>query len=90
VALGKLAGVMDQGDRTVITPFDLSNTSSVVKVLAEARLNAYALNPRTVAVGVPPVSGEQRQELARHVQKLSDETKVAVRAIRHDDHKKIN
>ncbi len=60
-----------------------------MKALASARLNAYALDPRTVAVGVPPVSGEQRQELARHVKKLGAEAKVAVRMIRQDARKQI-
>ncbi len=41
------------------------------------------------AVGVPPVSGEQRQELARHLKKLGDEAKVAVRMIRQDARKQI-
>ena len=89
VAIGRMAGVTGQGDRIVVTPFDPSHVPAVVKALTEARLNAYALNPRTVAVGVPPVGGEQRQELARHVKKLGDEAKVAVRMIRQDARKQI-
>ncbi len=89
IALGKLAGVTRQGDRIAVTPFDPANVSAVEKALTEARLNAYALDPRTVAVGVPPVSGEQRQVLGRHVKKLGDEAKVAVRMIRQDARKQI-
>src|SRR3954468_15469308 len=65
VSVGKLASVTSQRDRIVITPFDPANVPAVVKALTEARLNAYALNPRAVCVGIPPVSGEQRAELAR-------------------------
>ena len=61
----------------------------MVKALSDARLNAYALDPRTVCVGIPPVSGEQRAELARHVKKLGEEAKVAVRAIRQDARKQF-
>ena len=89
IALGKMSGVTRQGDRVVVTPFDPANIFAVVRALTEARLNAYALDPRRVAVGVPPVSGEQRQELARHVKKLGDEAKVAVRMIRQDARKQI-
>ena len=67
VSLCKMAGVTSRGDRIVITPFDPSNVPAVVKALSDAKLNAYALDPRTICVGVPPVSGEQRAELARHV-----------------------
>lgn len=89
VALAKMAGVVGQGDRIVVTPYDPANVPAVVKALTEARLNAYALNPRAVAVGVPPVSGEQRAEIARHVKKLGEEAKVAVRSVRQDARKEI-
>jgi ribosome recycling factor len=89
VEVGKMASVASQGDRIVVTPFDPAHVPAIVKALTEARLNAYALNPRTVAVAVPPVSGEQRQELARHVKKLGEEAKVAVRMVRQDARKQI-
>ena len=87
--LGKLAGVTSRGDRIVVTPFDPANVPAIVKALTGAMMNAYALDPRTVAVGVPPVSGEQRAEIARHVKKLGEEAKIAVRAIRQDARKQI-
>jgi ribosome recycling factor len=89
VAIGRMASVTGRGDRIVITPYDQAGVPAVVKALSEARLNAYALNPRAVCVGVPPVSGEQRAELARHVKKLGEEAKVAVRSIRQDARKQI-
>jgi ribosome recycling factor len=87
--LGRMANVAHRGDRIVVTPFDPSGVPSIVKALAEAKLNAYALDPRTVAVTVPPVSGEQRAELAKHVKKLGEEAKVAIRSIRQDARKQI-
>jgi ribosome recycling factor len=89
VAIGRMASVTGQGDRIIITPFDQANVPAVVKALSEARLNAYALNPRAACVGVPPISGEQRAELARHVKKLGEEAKVAIRSIRQDARKEI-
>ena len=89
VAIGRMASVTGRGDRIVVTPFEPANVPAVVKALSDARLNAYALDPRTICVGVPPVSGEQRAELARHVKKLGEEAKVAIRAIRQDARKEI-
>src|SRR3954469_5582298 len=43
VALGRMASVTGRGDRIVVTPFDPSHVSAVVKALSEAKLNAYAL-----------------------------------------------
>ncbi len=70
-------------------PFDPSHVPPVVTARTEARLNAYALNPRTVAVGVPPVIGEQQSEIARHVGRLGEEVKADVRMIRQDTRKQI-
>src|SRR3954469_22279113 len=89
VAVERMASVTSRGDRIVVTPFDPANVPAVVKALSQAKLNAYALDPRTVCVGVPPVSGEQRAELARHVKKLGEEARVAVRAVRQDARKQI-
>jgi ribosome recycling factor len=89
VSIGSMAAVRSQGDRIVVTPFDPAGVPAIVKALAGARLNAYALNPKDVGVGVPPVSVEQRAEMARHVKKLGEEAKIAVRAIRQDARKQI-
>ncbi len=89
VPMVRLATVASQGDRIIVRPFDPSHVSAIVKALTESRLNAYALNPTTVAVGVPPISGEQKEELARHVKKLGEEAKVAVRMVRQDARKQI-
>ncbi len=89
VAIGRMASVTGQADRILITPFDQAGVPAVVKALADARLNAYALNPKVVCVSVPPVSGEQRAELSRHVKKLGEEAKVSIRAIRQDARKQI-
>jgi ribosome recycling factor len=78
-----------QGDRILVTPFDKGNVPAIVWALNEARLNASALNPSTVSVSVPPISGEQRAEIAGHVRKLGEDAKVAIRAIRQEAHQGI-
>ena len=42
-----------------------------------------------MSVSVPPLSGEQRGEIARHVKRLGEEAKVAIRAIRQEARKRI-
>ena len=89
VAINRLGAIKVQGDRILITPFDRANVPAIVKALNESRLSAYALNPTTVSVSVPPISVEQRQDIARHVKKLGEEAKVAIRAIRQQTRKQI-
>src|SRR5215472_8666295 len=78
-----------QGDRILITPFDKAVVPAIVRALNEARLNAYALNPSSVSVSVPPIGEEERAEIARHVKKLVEDATVAIRAIPQGARKKI-
>ena len=87
--LAKIAVIGRQGERIVITPFDPASTGAIVKALTDAKLNAYALNPKSVCVSVPPPSGDQRTVMARHVKKLGEEAKVAIRGVRQDARKQI-
>jgi ribosome recycling factor len=89
VPINRLGTARLQRDRILITPFDRASVPSVVKALNESRLSAYAVNPTTVSVSVPPMSLEQRGEIARHVKKLGEDAKVAVRAIRQQARKQI-
>ena len=87
--IGHRAAVTSRNDRIIITPFDRADVAAIVKSLAEAKLNAYALNPSTVCVGIPPISVEQKAEIARHVKKLGEEAKIAIRSIRQEARKQI-
>ncbi len=87
--IARLGAISRQGDRILIAPFDPADVPAVVRSLTEAKLNAYAVNPRTVAVSVPPISLEQRAEMARHIKHLGEEAKVAIRAVRQEARKQI-
>jgi ribosome recycling factor len=87
--INRIGVIKAQGDRILITPFDRADVSAIVKALNESRLSAYALNPTTVGVGIPPISVKQREEIARHIKKLGEEAKVVVRSIRQQARKQI-
>jgi ribosome recycling factor len=89
IPIRRLGVIKQQGDRILVTPFYKTDVPAVVRALTEARLNAYAVNPMTVSVSVPPISGEQRVEIARHVKKLGEDAKIAIRAIRQEARKQI-
>jgi ribosome recycling factor len=90
VPMNRLGAVRAQGDRIVICPFERENVAPMIKALNDSRLSAYALNPTTVSVSVPPLSVEQRADTARHVKKLGEEAKIAVRNVRQQARKKID
>jgi ribosome recycling factor len=89
VPISRLGAIKMQGNRILIQPFDRATVSAIVKALCESRMSAYAVNPTTVCVSVPTMSVEQRDDIVRHVKKLGEEAKVAVRAIRQQVRKQI-
>lgn len=88
--LNRIAAVSHQGGRIVVRPFDPAHVGAIVKALTDGRLNAYALDPRTVAVSVPPISGEQRADMMRQVKALGEQARVAIRQVRQDVRKAIS
>lgn len=89
VPVNRLGTVKSQGDRILITPFDRATVPAIVRALNDSRLSAYALNPTTVCVSIPTLSGEQREETMRHIKKLGEDAKIAVRSIRQQARKQI-
>ena len=81
--LRQLASVTSVKDRIHVIPFDRSHVNGIAKALVEGKLNAYAMNPTTVCVPIPPISGEQKEEMSKHIRKLGEDAKIAVRQIRH-------
>ncbi|WP_235963182.1 ribosome-recycling factor [Tautonia rosea] len=89
LSIDRLASVSGRGDQLLIRPFDPSVVPAVVRALTEARISAYAMDKTTIRVTVPPISGEQKREVSRHVRNLGDQAKIAVRMIRQDARKQI-
>ncbi len=79
-----VASLIARGDSIIINAYDASLTSLIAKALSSEGLNAYAADKRTVLVSFPPPSGEERERIIRYVERLGEEAKVAVRAVRQD------
>ena len=60
--LAKMAVIGRQGERLVITPFDPASAGAIVKALTEAKLNAYATNPK---VGLRQCPAAERRSADR-------------------------
>lgn len=73
-----------------VTPFDRSAIKDVEKSIQAADLG---LNPASdgsiIRVPVPVLTEERRKELAKHVKKLGEDGKIAIRNIRRDANDKL-
>jgi len=74
----------------VAQPFDPSLLGAVERAI---RISDLGLNPandgKVVRIPIPSLTEERRKELSRHVHKLSEEGRNAVRAIRRDANERL-
>lgn len=69
----------------LIKPFDKSCLSAIEKAIYEASLG-YAPNNdgETIRIIIPELTEERRQELTKQIKSMAEESKIALRNIRHD------
>jgi len=74
----------------LVTPYDRSQVKEVEKAIVAAGigLNAVA-EGALIRVSVPPLTEERRKDLTKHVRKVGEEARVAIRAVRRDINDKI-
>ena len=84
--LNQLAGLsVPEPALIVAQPFDPSQLSAIEKAI---RASDLGLNPqndgKVVRIPIPALTEERRKELSRHVHKLTEEGRNAVRQVRRD------
>ena len=75
----------------VIQPFDPSTADAIVRAIqkSELGLRASADGP-VVRIPVPKLSDERRQELSRHVKKMAEAGRTAVRNVRRNGNDELH
>jgi ribosome recycling factor len=69
----------------VAQPFDPSQIAAIEKAVRSAGLGLNPANDgKVVRIPLPSLTEERRKELSRHVHKLSEEARNAVRQVRRD------
>jgi len=73
-----------------VQPFDPSVMSAIEKAIRSAGLGLNPMNDgKIVRVPVPALTGERRKELVKHLSKVLEEHRTAVRNIRRDGNEAI-
>ncbi|MEZ5337283.1 MAG: ribosome recycling factor [bacterium] len=93
--MGQLATISTPDAVTImISPFDKGNMGAIEKAI---QLSEIGLNPQNdgsiIRMNVPPLTEERRKDLVKGVNKLAEDSKVAMRNVRRDanDHlKRLN
>src|SRR5947207_14078374 len=68
-----------------VTPFDPSSMAEIEKAIRSADLGLNPMNDgKIIRVPVPPLTEERRREMVKHLHKVLEEHRTAIRNIRRD------
>ena len=72
--------------RTIaISPWDMSLLKQIEKAILASDIGIVPQNDgKTIRLNIPPLTEDRRKELAKQVQKMTEEAKVVIRNIRRD------
>jgi ribosome recycling factor len=74
----------------VAQPFDPSLMGAIEKAIRAADLGLNPSNDgKIIRVPIPPLTDERRKELSRHVHKMSEDARNAVRLVRRDSNERL-
>lgn len=74
-----------EGNQLLIKPFDKGSLGAIEKAILAANLGYNPTNDgETIRIIVPALTEERRRELTKQVKALAEESKVAIRNIRHE------
>ena len=84
--LKQVAGISAPEPRLlVVQPWDQSTTEAIVKAVESSELGLRAsADGQVIRIPVPKLSEERRKDLIRHVRKLAEDGRTAIRNIRRD------
>ena len=86
MALNQVATVHSPEPQLItVQPYDPSQLSSIEKAIRSAELGLNPMNDgKIIRVPVPPLTEERRKEMVKHLHKVLEEHRTAVRNIRRD------
>ncbi|RMC24500.1 MULTISPECIES: ribosome recycling factor [unclassified Lactobacillus] len=84
--LTQMAGITIPEARVLlITPYDQTSLDNIEHALLASNLGLTPANDgKVIRLVIPQLTGERRQEIAKQVNKLAEEGKIAIRNIRRD------
>lgn len=89
--INQLATISTPEARTIlIQPWDINAISSIEKAIMKSELGINPANDgKVIRIAIPTLTEERRKDLVKHLHKLTEEYRVAVRQIRKDMNSKL-
>lgn len=65
-----------------IDPYDLSIVGKICNALKENGFSAYVFSKTRIMINIPLICGEEKIKISKHLAKLAEESRIAIRNIR--------
>lgn len=84
ISINQIAGIGVPDAKTIeIRPWDISQLGAIEKAILKADIGMTPINDgRLVRINVPPLTEDRRKEIAKSVNRLAEDFKVAIRSER--------
>src|SRR6476660_5493837 len=83
--LNQIAGVHAETQLITVQPFDPSVLATIEKVIRTSDLGFNPMNDgKVIRIPVPPLTEDRRKDLVKHLNKVLEEHRTAIRNIRRD------
>jgi len=83
--LNQIAGVHAEAQLITVQPFDPSVLPTIEKVIRTSDLGFNPMNDgKVIRIPVPPLTEDRRKDLVKHLNKVLEEHRTAIRNIRRD------
>jgi len=85
IPLNQIAGVHAEAQLITVQPFDPSVLPTIEKVIRTSDLGFNPMNDgKVIRIPVPPLTEDRRKDLVKHLNKVLEEHRTAIRNIRRD------
>lgn len=65
-----------------VDPYEVSMVGKISNALKENGFPAYTFSKTRIMINIPPVCGEEKTKISKHLTKLAEESRVSIRNIR--------
>lgn len=85
-----VASVTNKNGSLNIEPHDKNLMGVVLAKLESSQISAYQRDKSSIAVNVPKMSSEDKENAVKHIKKLAENAKIAIRNIRRKANKTLD
>lgn len=81
-SLNQVAHSGRQDNLIWVEPFDLSINGAILSAIQNSGFSAYQFSKTRIIISIPPISGDEKKKIIKHISKLAEDARISIRNIR--------